>query len=541
MNRPALLILIPCHGLEDFPVDLGESEAAGLLNAFAAPFHPALFAVTRELPLWRRADDPPPDPSGKIIIVPSACSSWLPHAWAEQATNAGAVVVEGIDDREQLVEELLIALEKFRASDAGPSNEPSDANEASPGVHPVAFSSDENDAKMLGDKPPGSPKDAIAQNATPSSIDPELVADFLAFGSAYLHLDLLTRRMHYYSNLDSSPLRLDLIAAAEAAVEGDGDESRRRLKRAFELLLDARERFFPVDSYLIDLCLLIPRLADKLPAALSPSEPTTVLATASDWEEMAKEQPDVFAEIKKNVEQGRIGLAGGEYREGPTALAPIESVLWDLDRGLKVYSELFGRRPKVWARRRYGFSTLLPQILNRCGMPYAVHTALDDGYYPDEEQSKFRWEGCDGETVDAFSRIPLPADGATAFLRLSQRMAEAMEGDQSAAIMFARWPELSTPWFDDLRRVHRYVPVFGKFVTLEGFFEETSAPGRTYKHAAKEYFAPYLTQAVAREIGDPISRFGSGVVATASRGLSHDDDSDFWLARSARRDVSSGR
>jgi len=484
MNRPALLILIPCHGLEDFPVDLGESEAAGLLNAFAAPFHPVLFAATRELPLWRRADDPPPDPSGKIIVVPSACSSWLPHAWAEEARAAGAIVVEGIDDRDRLVEELLAALDTYEQASGG--RQPPESNGAD---------------------------EARGADAPRSPVDPALVADFLAFGSAYLQLDLLTRRMHYYSNLDSSPLRLDLIAAAEAAVAGNGDEARRRLKRSFELLLDARERFFPVDAYLIDLCLLIPRLADKLSAALSPGEPTTVLATAADWQEIATEQPDVFAKIQQYVEQGQIGLAGGEYREGPTAFAPIESVLWEFDRGLKVYDKLFGRRPKVWARRRYGFSTLLPQILNRCEMPYAVHTALDDGYYPDEEQSKFRWEGCDGETVDAFSRIPLPADGATAFLRLSQRMAEAMEGDQSAALMFARWPELSTPWFDDLRRVHRYAPVFGKFVTLEGFFEEASPPARTYKHSAKEYFPPYLTQAVARGLNEPIFRFGTRITS----------------------------
>jgi alpha-mannosidase len=484
MNRPELLILIPCHGLEDFPTDLGESEAAGLLNAFSAAYHPSLIAVTREIPGWRRADDPHPDPAGKIVIVPSACSSWLPHAWAENARASGAAVIEGIDDRDRIVEELLLAL----------------ASVTSPGV-----------------QPPASPSDVRLP------IDPELVADFLAFGTAYLQLDLLTRRMHYYSNLDSGPMRLDLIAAADAATAGDADEARRRLKRAFELLLDARERFFPVDAYIIDLCLLIPRLADQVPAALSPGEPTTLLATAADWEEIAHEQPELFAQLKAEIDRGQIGIIGGEYREGPTALAPIESVLWEFNRGLAVYKKLFDRTPKVWARRRYGFSTLIPQILERSNMPYALHAALDDGYYPDDEQSKFRWEGCDGETVDAFSRIPLAADGATSFLRFSQRVAEAMEGDQSAAIMFARWPELSTPWFEDLRRIHRYAPVFGKYVTLEAFFEETTAPGRTFKHSAKEYFAPYLTQFVARELHDPIARFGK------SAARRHRFDATLWM------------
>ncbi|MDQ3331398.1 MAG: hypothetical protein M3552_12215, partial [Planctomycetota bacterium] len=510
MNRPELLILVPCHGLEDFPADLGESEATGLLNAFAAAYHPALIAVTREIPGWRRADDPPGDPAGKIIIVPSACSSWLPHAWAQNATDSGAAVVEGIDDRDRLVEKLLAALHTLPSREKSRGCEPS-----GPGL--------ERDQDLGRDQHVTPSQHDPEADAPGSTIDPELIADFLAFGTAYLQLDLLTRRMHYYSNLDSSPLRLDLLGAADAAVAGDGDEARRKLKRAFELLLDARERFFPVDSYLIDMCLLIPRLAEKLPATLSATEPTTLLATAADWEQIANEQPELVERLKTDVEGNRVGIAGGEYREGPTAFAPIESVLWEFGRGLAVYRKLFGRTPKVWARRRYGFSTLIPQILERSGMPFAVHTALDDGYYPDDEQSKFRWEGCDGVGVDAFSRIPLAADGATSFLRFSQRVAEAMEGDQSAAIMFARWPELSTPWFEDLRRIHRYAPVFGKFVTLEGFFQETSPPSRTQKHSAKEYFAPYLTQAVAREQSDPIARFGG---ALARR---HLFDATMWM------------
>src|SRR5690606_38987691 len=103
----------------------------------------------------------------------------------------------------------------------------------------------------------------------------------------------------------------------------------------------------------------------------------------------------------------RVDLVGGSYQEGPTSVLPIESVLWEIDRGQDTFRKLFGRTPQVWARRRYGFSSLMPQLLDRARLPFAIHTALDDGYYPDDEHSKFRWEGCDGVGVDAFSRIPL--------------------------------------------------------------------------------------------------------------------------------------
>ena len=54
-----LVVLIPSHGLEDFPTELTEQQAAGLLNAFSVIWHPALLNRCDSLPSWHRADDPP--------------------------------------------------------------------------------------------------------------------------------------------------------------------------------------------------------------------------------------------------------------------------------------------------------------------------------------------------------------------------------------------------------------------------------------------------------------------------------------------------
>ena len=43
--------------------------------------------------------------------------------------------------------------------------------------------------------------------------------------------------------------------------------------------------------------------------------------------------------------------------------------------------------------------------------------ALDDGLYPDTEESRIRWEGCDGTAIEATTRIPLAVDSAASFLR----------------------------------------------------------------------------------------------------------------------------
>ena len=61
MHYEDLIVLIPSHSLEDFPSEIGEDEAASLLNSFAVPWHPALLADAKVLPRWHRADDPPAD------------------------------------------------------------------------------------------------------------------------------------------------------------------------------------------------------------------------------------------------------------------------------------------------------------------------------------------------------------------------------------------------------------------------------------------------------------------------------------------------
>jgi alpha-mannosidase len=59
MKYEDLLILLPCHSLEDFPTHHSGDEAAGLLAGWSALWHPALIASTQKMPSWFRADSPP--------------------------------------------------------------------------------------------------------------------------------------------------------------------------------------------------------------------------------------------------------------------------------------------------------------------------------------------------------------------------------------------------------------------------------------------------------------------------------------------------
>ena len=76
MSYEDIIILIPSHSLEDFPVELGEEDGASLLNSFAVAWHPALLAHAKVLPRWHRADDPPDSSQKRLgIFLPKSCES----------------------------------------------------------------------------------------------------------------------------------------------------------------------------------------------------------------------------------------------------------------------------------------------------------------------------------------------------------------------------------------------------------------------------------------------------------------------------------
>lgn len=456
MAYSEVTVLIPCHSLEDFPTEQGDKPASSLLNAFAAAWHPAALALTGELPRWHRADEPPEPRPDQIFLIPTICEDWLPHGWVERAREAGAVVAVNLVDRSEWVAAV------------------SEAVEADP------------------------------------ELSADIIADFLALGTVWLEVELLTRRMRGYETVDHPRLRQRSVAAARSALAGDLETTETHLRACFECLLEARERIYPIECYLLDLCLLTPDVVkDDFAERLQNSPPTSLLVTGRDLQTIFTERPNLRETLAHAWTERKIAVVGGEADEAATGLMPLGAALEQLIAGHATVRELLGRAPKIWGRRRFGPLAQHPQLLTRLGMQAGLHLVLDDGIYPDSEYSKFRWYGTDDSIVDAISRIPLAADSASSYLRLPVRLSESMDHDQVAAVILARWPDVSAPWFEDLRRMQKFAPVLGRMVTLEQYFEQTEATGRMGKYYPREYFSPYLIQHVARREPAPISRYAT--------------------------------
>jgi alpha-mannosidase len=474
MTYSEVVILIPSHSLEDFPTELGDAPAAGLLNCFACSCHPALLALTSNFPGWHRADEPPEQFENRLYFVPETSGSQLPHGWKQRARDAGAVVVDGVPDRAKMLREAL-----------GP---------------------------MLADGDDAAPLSDDASIATELDIDPELESDFLALGTCWILLELLTRHMHHFTSYDEVFFEKTAVAAAESLLDGRPDQVPERLQSCFDLMIEARERFYPVDCYLLDLCLLTPDQADeKLAAMLDDPVPVNLLLKGADAVAIAEAAPELVQKMATAWQAGTLDIAGGDYEELAVPLVPLESALRDSEKGRNTFQRLFGKEPTTWARRRYGLSTMQPQLVDRNGFHSALHFLLDDGIYPDREESRMKWEGCDSSLIDSYSRIPLAADSGATWLRFPQRLAETMESDQVAALILARWPEVTSPFYHDLKRIQKYTPVLGRFVTFSEFFTRTDDHGGYgYGYAggdSKNYLSPFFIQAVARREADPIGRF----------------------------------
>lgn len=455
MRLERSLLAIPSHSLEDFPLDLAGPLAQGLLAGWAGLWHPGLLAAADKLPGWCRADGLPDQVAGQLFVIPAVSETHVPAGWAMRTMHEGGHVVRKLAEPEQVAAAGLAAID-----------------------------------------------------GAATACDPELVADFFALGFCQLQLELLTRQMRYVSGADDVRLERQAVAGARAALAGDGEQARRCLGECFETLQTARERFYPAEAYLVDLTLMAETtLGPELARELALGIPQNVLVTGELVRQLRERGPASFTALRAALDNRTAALVGGDERETELPLESLEAIYRRLRRGLEICQTELGRRPVVYGRRRFGLAPGLPQVLARLGYHGALHFTLDDGRFPRGDQNKSRWEGLDQSSLEILARIPLDAGRAESFLGFPLRMAETMDLDHVATLAWAHWPGRACPWYDALRRMARYAPVLGRFVTLDEYFDHTASPGRLAKFSADQYQSPYLAQAVSAGEANPISRW----------------------------------
>lgn len=466
-------ILLPSWHLEDIARDLKEQEAAAVLNGYGLVLHPWVLAACHTVPRWTAAASPGEIERDRIVILPEPSRSKLPSGWIAQAEEQGVILLTATADRAE-------TLEKLR-------------------THPRL-------RELLGEQP--TETEHAEDVALLLETAPCQEETFVALGTVYLLTLLLSQAMYHYDNIDETRFTDFLLEAARAAMRQDSERTAELLRQACEQLLESREKFYPVDAHLIDLCLLTEATpADEVGVLAETDHVVNLFCLGEYLDTLAEQHPQALEQLRAAFATEKFSLLGGEQNEACTPLLPIQASRWQIQQGLATSRQHLGVEPSVWMRMRFGLSTQLPLLCERFGLIGAYHLVLDDGHYPDEEQSHFAWEGRSGTVIQSISRIPLSVENAISLLRIPERMAEAMNHDHLASVVLARWPKLRNPWFRDLVHIQNLVPILGRFSHLDQFLKETEHSGQQSSHEQRLYQTPDLAQITGRKGVDPLSRF----------------------------------
>jgi len=120
--------------------------------------------------------------------------------------------------------------------------------------------------------------------------------------------------------------------------------------------------------------------------------------------------PDLYKEIGKWVRRGRWETTGAMWVEADCNTTGGEALVRQMLYGIEFMRKEFGTRPRsLWLPDVFGYSGALPQILQRCGLPYFFTCKLhwqSRNPFPDH---LFWWRGIDGSRV--LAHIPLLWNG----------------------------------------------------------------------------------------------------------------------------------
>lgn len=418
-------VFLPCHTLDDFPTWLDETEADDLLAAWVAAWHPAVIAAAGGVPSWAAVDLPVTD--GPLLGI-------VPRAWDDRfeaqcggTDTRDSVFVRGVTGTEAISRAALAAV-------GVPADDP-----------------------LPGD---------------------ELAADFHALGLAALLAELLARRMRSSADLDDG-FRAAVAAAAQEAVAGQSDAARAALREAFDGLAATRARYYPVDSWVLDLVLVGgAATAETVGAALASPVPVGVVAGGRALERLARERPDAIRPLREAIAAGRASGCGGRDADGGLDLLAAEDVAASFDRGHRAWCDAVGTPPRIYARLAGGLTHLLPPVLADRGFRGLIWPAFDGSPVPDIGGGVACWESAGGR-IDALASRPLDAGSARTVLALHETLGDAMDHDHVVVLAFAHVAGRATRWHELLRRIGGWSSLLGTFATPEAVLDAAAAGGRT--------------------------------------------------------------
>ena len=477
--------LLPSHGLDDLPLDYRGEAAENLLDCWTVCWHPAILAATNRPPQMLRSGIDEVQHPNAVVVSPQAAIPLLSERFYDSVSRYQAHWVG-----------------RETSNQAGKPPQPAGRKRL---VHDIVLNW------------------PLAQQLL-SHVTPSSAADFYALGFCYLQTQLMTRQLRYSSNLEQTKFDQHLLAAARAATESSHSPNSPdspnslddNLQTCFDLLLEEKNRYYPVEPKVVDIVLLAPttlrqslsdqlqsthRLTDRLTHRL------TFAASADVFQTLSQVNPQAFQELQQRLNQKEFCVIGGLSQELPDPLLSTETTLRQLARGIDQYLHLFGQRPQTFFRRTSGLHPLLPGALDLFDFPHALHVLSDAGQLPSTSAHEIRWEGLDGVSLLSFAGKLLNAAEAGDLLNVGTNIGRQIESWHTASLIFAHWPNQACTAFHDLLNSQKFGRLLGTTITLDEYFETAYDPGYNEPLELADYRWPFLDQATLPNSLNPISRF----------------------------------
>lgn len=115
---------------------------------------------------------------------------------------------------------------------------------------------------------------------------------------------------------------------------------------------------------------------------------------------LQEDHPDLYAQVKERIREGRWEVEGGMWIEADTNLPSGEALVRQFLYGTRFFEQEFGKTCRVlWLPDVFGYSAALPQIMKKCGINYFMTTKISWNEYDKIPYDTFTWRGIDGSEV----------------------------------------------------------------------------------------------------------------------------------------------
>ncbi len=111
--------------------------------------------------------------------------------------------------------------------------------------------------------------------------------------------------------------------------------------------------------------------------------------------------PDIFAQIKSRVQEGRWEVMGGTWVEPDCNAIGAESLARQFLLGRTYFRKHFGDvdTPVLWLPDTFGYSWALPQLIKQAGMKYFITHKMSWNQYNPMPNQILWWQGLDGTRI----------------------------------------------------------------------------------------------------------------------------------------------